>query len=222
MTLMAWQDWVGNFCYLILAGSYLVTNMYWLRLLAIVALGLEGVYFYFSGDTPLWVGIEWAVVFVSINLVQLIVMTRNRIRVRLTDEQQALYRDRFAKLDPVNFDRLVRAGAWQDLPAGIVLAREGAAVDSVYLLVDGSARVDCAGRPIAMLWPGSFAGEMSFLSGEAAAATVTTASPCRVFAVRQDRLRALLGKHEEIRVVLQELFGYDLVRKLRLASHAAA
>jgi hypothetical protein len=60
MDLMEWQDWVGHFSYLMLAVSYLVTNMYWLRALAIVALGLEGVYFYFSGDAPLWVGIGWA------------------------------------------------------------------------------------------------------------------------------------------------------------------
>ena len=73
-----------------------------------------------------------------------------------------------------------------------------------------------------MVQPGSFIGEMSFLSGEPAAATVTTVAACRVFAVPQERLRDLLRGHDEIRVVLQELFGHDLVQKLRVISHAAS
>ena len=217
---MEWQDWVGNFSYLMLAASYLVTNMYWLRSLAIVALGLEGVYFYYSGEAPLWVGIAWAVVFVGINVAQLIILARNRLRVRLSLEESGLHQQRFAKLDRVSFDRLVRAGQWQDIAPGTVLAREGEAVENVYLLVAGAARVDSAGRTSAIVQPGSFIGEMSFLSGEPAAATVTAAVACRVFAVPQQRLHDLLRRHDEIRVVLQELFGHDLVQKLRRLSHA--
>lgn len=217
MALMAWQDWVGNFCYALLAASYLVTNMYWLRALAIVALGLEGVYFYFSADAQLWVGIGWAVVFVSINLVQLAIMTRNRLRVRLSDEEQSLYRAHFSRLDPVAFDSLARSGSWQDLAPGSVLAREGSPVECLYLLVRGAALVESAGRTVAMLQPGSFAGEMSFLSGDPATATVTAMGACRVFSVPQERLRALLKEHEEISRVLQELLGHDLVQKLRAA-----
>jgi hypothetical protein len=212
---------VGNCSYLMLAASYLVTNMYWLRALAIVALGLEGVYF-FSADTPLWVGIGWAVIFVGINVVQLMILARNRLRVRLSTEERGLHQQRFGKLDHVNFDRLVRAGRWQDVSPGTVLAREGQAVENVYLLLAGAAGVESAGRPIAMVQPGSFIGEMSFLSGEPAAATVTTLAACRVFAVPQDRLHDLLRTHDEIRVVLQELFGHDLVQKLRVISHATS
>ena len=220
MDIMEWQDWVGNFSYLMLAASYLVTNMYWLRALAIVALGLEGIYFFFSGDAPLWVGIGWAVVFVGINAVQLAIMAHKRLRVRLSGEEHGLHQQRFGKLDRVNFDRLARTGRWQNVPPGPVLAQEGQAVDDVYLLLAGNARVDSAGRTIAMGQPGAFIGEMSFLSGEPAAATVTAAAACRVFAVPQQRLHDLLRRHDEIRVVLQELFGHDLVQKLRRLSHA--
>jgi hypothetical protein len=222
MNIVQWQDWVGHFSYLMLAVSYLVTNMYWLRALAIVALGLEGVYFFFSGDTPLWVGIDWAAVFVGINAVQLLIMARNRMRVRLSSEERGLHRQRFGKLDRVDFDRLVRAGQWRDVAAATVLAREGERVESVYLLLGGAARVESGGRMIAIVQPGSFIGEMSFLSGEPAAATVTTQAACRVFAVPQDRLHDLLRRHDTIRAALQELFGHDLVQKLRVLSHAAS
>jgi CRP-like cAMP-binding protein len=161
-------------------------------------------------------------VFVGINVVQLVIMVRNRMRVRLSSEERNLHRHRFNKLDRVDFDRLVRAGQWRDVPAGTVLAREGEAVESVYLLLGGAARVESGGRAIALVQPGSFIGEMNFLSGEPAAATVTALATCRVFTVPQDRLHDLLGRHEAIRAVLQELFGYDLVQKLRALSHAAS
>ena len=220
MDIMEWQDWVGHFSYVMLAVSYLVTNMYWLRALAIVALGLEGVYFLFSGAAPLWVGIGWAAVFVGINVVQLAIMARNHMRVRLSSEERGLHRQRFGRLDRVDFDRLVRAGQWRDVPAATVLAREGEAVEHVYLLLAGAARVESGGRAIALVQPGSFIGEMSFLSGEPAAATVTALAACRVFAVPQDRLHDLLRRHDAIRAVLQELFGHDLVQKLRALSRA--
>ena len=46
---MGWQDWIGTASYALLAASYIVTNIYWLRLLAIVALTAETAYFYVGG-----------------------------------------------------------------------------------------------------------------------------------------------------------------------------
>jgi hypothetical protein len=42
LTAMGWEDWAANLCYPILVFSYMVTNICWLRALAILALGLEG------------------------------------------------------------------------------------------------------------------------------------------------------------------------------------
>ncbi len=62
---MRWQDWAANACYVILAASYLVTNIYWLRILAVVALAFEGVYFYFGAEILLWIWIVWNVFFIA-------------------------------------------------------------------------------------------------------------------------------------------------------------
>ena len=71
LTWMGWQDWAGNVCYIILAISYAVSNIYWLRSLAMVALAMEMVYFFFGAERPLWVGIGWNVVFIGTNAIQL-------------------------------------------------------------------------------------------------------------------------------------------------------
>jgi hypothetical protein len=220
--LMAWQDWVANACFVLLAISYLVTNIWWLRGLAVVALSFEAVYFYFAPSEPLWVGLGWNFVFVAINLLQLGVLARRAAHVRLSDEERLLRSGIFADLDVSSLSRLLRAGSWRDLEAGAALTSEGRCVDCVYLLVRGAAKVEVAGRTVAVLQPGAFAGEMSFLSGERASATVTTVAPSRVFAVPQQELHKLMHRLPEMRTVLHERFGRDLASKLRRASTMAA
>jgi hypothetical protein len=218
--LVSWQDWFAHGCYLVLAVSYLVTSIWWLRLLAIVSLGCEGVYFYVAADTPLWTALGWSAVFVGINLIQLTVLTRHVLRRRWTAEEKWLKTGMLAGLDVVSLGRLLRAGAWRDFAAGTVLTREGEAVDSIFLLVEGAAAVESGGRTVAILQAGAFAGEMSFLSGEPASATVTTIKDSRAFVVRQCVLRDLMHKSAEMRMGLQDRFNRELISKLRCATQA--
>lgn len=215
---MGWQDWAGNFCYLILAFSYLVTNIYWLRVLAIIALGLEGIYFFYAPETPLWVGIAWAVVFVSINVVQLLILTRERLSVRFTEQEDALRRGLFSEVGSVQLHRLLKNGQWQSIPAGTRLTTEGQLVSDFSVIADGCAKVEVGNRLISVLQPGAMVGEMSLLTGENASATVTTLSPCRVFCVSKQKLQSLFGKNQDFRTELIDVIGRNLSHKLKLTS----
>ena len=117
---MSPHDLVGNASYVLLAASYLVTNIYWLRLLAIVALTVEAVYFYMAGDQQLWVGILWAGVFNLINIVQLGILARARMKVRMSEEERALHASIFGRLEKVDFSRLLAAGSFDEIAAGTV------------------------------------------------------------------------------------------------------
>lgn len=66
----AWADVPGHLSYLIIALSYWLTSITWLRLTAIIGLTLEIVYFRMSGGA-LYAGIAWDVVFILINAWQL-------------------------------------------------------------------------------------------------------------------------------------------------------
>jgi CRP-like cAMP-binding protein len=215
---MSWQDWAGNFCYLILAFSYLVTNIYWLRVLAIVALGLEGVYFYYGSETPLWVGIAWAAVFVGINVIQLLILTRERMSVRFSEQEETLRRGLFAGIGSVQLHRLLKNGQWQNIPAGTRLTTEGQLVSDFCVIASGCAKVEVGNRLISVLQPGALIGEMSLLTGENASATVTTLSPCQVFRVSKQKLQSLFGKSQDFRTELINVIGCNLSHKLRLTS----
>ena len=148
---MSWEDWAGNFCYLLLAVSYLVTSLLWLRIFAIAALGLEGIYFYFASTPPLWVGIARAAVFVGINLFQIMRMTRERLAIRMTETERLLHRGLFKELGRVGFHRLLKIGAWRQMPAGTVLTSQGEPVPELYFISRGVARVIVDGKDVAAL-----------------------------------------------------------------------
>jgi hypothetical protein len=211
---MSWQDWAANFCYLLLAISYLVTDLYWLRLLAIAALGLEGVYFYFGSSPPLWVGIGWAVVFVTINVVQLARMTRERLSVHLSERERILYQRLFSGLTPVEFNRLLRIGTWREVADGTFLTRKGAPVTELMLIAGGAVRIMLGSETIAHQRAGSFVGEMSFMNGECASADVAATGPVLLLAIARPALDRLLAHDPGLAIVLLRVLGHDLAEKL--------
>ena len=220
--ILRWQDWAGNACYVILAASYLVTNMYWLRVLAIVALGFEGVYFFFGAGTPLWVGIAWNFIFVAINAVQLTLLVRERWQARFSEQERLLHQGLFAVFGPVEFNRVLKTGGWREVFEGTVLTMEGRPVQELLILIKGLAKVEVAGAMIALLQPGAFIGEMSLLTREPASATVTVLADSRLIAVSQERLITLLDKDADVKSAIHRVISRDLVAKLKSAWQAIA
>ncbi len=216
---LRWQDWAGNACYTLLALSYLFTNMFWLRVLAIVSLAFEAVYFYYGAASPLWVGIGWNAIFVSINLVMLILLLINeRTKRKYTQDELILKRSLFAELDATQFAHLLHAGQWQDTQRGAVLTKQNSPVDNFYVIADGMVEVEVDGRMVAILQNGAFVGEMSLMTDEPASATVTAIATCRLFAIEKTALNKLLLKNPELQRGIGRIIGRDLSRKLRSTS----
>ncbi|MEQ1837884.1 MAG: hypothetical protein ABL858_06070, partial [Candidatus Nitrotoga sp.] len=82
-------DLIGTMSYAIIAVSYLMTNIFWLRVAAVIGMFIEIAYFRMSGG-DLKVGIGWDLIFVGINLYQLIWLVRERASVTLP-EKDALF-----------------------------------------------------------------------------------------------------------------------------------
>jgi hypothetical protein len=217
---MSVHDLVGNISYVLLAASYLVTNIYWLRALAIVALTAEAAYFYLAGDTTLWVGIVWAGIFNLINITQLGILFARRLRVRMSEEERTLHESVFGRLEKVDFSRILAAGGFRSFAPGESLTLQDHPVEALHLLLAGKARVVADGRVIARLGPGDFAGEMAFIGRCDASATVTVETPCRTFSIAIDSLRALTARHAAIEAAMNAGFSSDLARKLRIRSRS--
>jgi hypothetical protein len=216
---MDWHDWVGHFSYVLLATSYLVTQMAWLRTIAVLALALEVVYLYAGSDKPLWVGIGWALVFVAINLFQLLRMYLESRGVRLSPDARRLHQGVFSHLAEVELQRLVNIGRWMEVPKGMQLTQIGDPVPELMVLMDGVANVLVGERVVATLRSGALIGEISFVTKRPATATVVAQADSRVFAFGAAKLEQMIKKFPEMEVKIQQVMALDLTGKL--ASSAA-
>lgn len=211
---MSWNDWLGNLSYALIAWSYLVTSMLWLRTLAIVGLVAEAVYFYVAGSSALWVAIGWSMVFLAINAVQLTRLLRELRSLTLRGDEHLLKSRTFAPLSLLSFRRLMKAGQWQTLAPGAVMTQQKQPVTHIRVLVDGAANVVVDGVQVATISAAGIVGEMSLLTGDAATATVTVTQQARVFEIASAELGSLLQGHEDLRAEFHQAIGSELAAKL--------
>jgi CRP-like cAMP-binding protein len=193
--------------------SYLVTDILWLRVLAVLG-GLSSLTWTLTTPTPSAALIGWTLVYNTINVAQIVRLWRERQPVRLTAEEQALYAAAFRTLTPREFSRLLAAGQWRQAAAKETLIEEGARPGRILVLASGRAAVKASGRQVATLSPGQFAGEMSFLTGAPTTAAVEALEPVRLVSWAIDDLERFLRKHPELRAALQLTLGRDLAAKL--------
>lgn len=218
---LPWGDAAGHASYVIIAISYWLTNIYWLRVTAIIGLGFEIAYFVIVGGDALYTGIAWGAVFIAINLFHLLRLTRERLRVRLATDDRDLLRTLFEGLDDAQIGMLLNSASWHKAPAGEQLTTQGAPVPALMLIAAGQVSVAVGDTVVAQMGPGNFIGEMAFLTGGVASATVTSTQATRVMKIEQARLRTLLVIDHQIAAVLHRLLGADLAQKLRTRNQAA-
>lgn len=83
---MGFFELFGHMTYVLVASSSLVRDMLLLRVLLIVASCSSMVFNYFVPTTPLWLVIQWNVVFVAIHLVRIGLMVwENRKTCRFSE-----------------------------------------------------------------------------------------------------------------------------------------
>lgn len=210
-------DLPAHIAYLILAASYFVTSIYWLRVLAVVGFCLEIGYFNMAGgDTN--TRLLWSAVFVIINVYQLIWLVRDRMSLRLPEKEGPLLRESLSGLDDAQISRLLKAADWRDYQTGDVLTRQDAPVDALYFLCSGRANVEVNKSLVTYLEKGSFVGEIAYLTGNPATATVVIDEPARVLAFSKMRMAKVVAADPEINGIIYQLLGRDLAMKMRRAN----
>jgi CRP-like cAMP-binding protein len=192
--------------------SYSVRDILWLRLLTVAAM-VSLIPFYYVKD--LKTAIYWNILFLAINLYQLYRLLLERRPVQLTLEQQRLYRGPFRAMTPREFVKFVDLGGFEDLAVDDALVEQGAKLDRLTLIADGIAVVKIDEHPVSQLQAGQFVGEMGYLTGQPACASVLAGTTCRCLRWDNEKLRTFLADNPSVRSALQDIIGTDLAEKLR-------
>ena len=203
----------AHLAYVVLATSYFLTNIFWLRVLAVIGLFLEILYFRLSGTG--YPGLAWDTVFILINLYELIWLVRDRVNARLPTDEAPGLRRAFEGLDDSQIAKLLKAADWKDFASGDVLTKQDAPVDSLYFLFKGRANVEVDGSFITYLESGSFVGEIAYLTGNPANAKVTIEEASRILVFSKFRLAKVVARDRQLNGILYQVLGRDLAQKMR-------
>ncbi len=208
-----WQ-FAGNLSFALTAFSFYVKDILALRALSILSGAVGVLYNYFIFQGPLWLVIFWLCVFMLINALRIAHLVMERRSVSFSDEERELHETIFRRFSPVEFMKLLRLGEWHEAGPGTVLAVEGEEVDSLKLIYNGEVVIEKDGAEVARSRDGTLIGEMSFIQGGAATATVKAAGPTRYLAWPKEELRKLLQRNPAMNVAMNSVFSIDLTKKL--------
>src|SRR5258707_3716065 len=204
----------GNLASLLTMAAYLLKDILWLRLLTILSCFAGIAFSYFALATPVWQMIGWNILFAIINIVQVAIIIKQRSGVRFTEEEKELHDTLFKHFAPFEFMKLMRIGKWLEAKQGEILAAEKQSLDAVMLIYNGLVGVETNGKEVATLKDGNFIGEVSFITGGDATATVRALTPTRYIAWPKEAISQLLNRNPSMRFAMQSMLSTDLSKKL--------
>ncbi len=204
----------GHLASILTMAAYLLKDILWLRLLTILSCFAGIAFNYFVPATPLWSVIYWNMLFAVINIVQIAVIIRERTGIHFTDEEKELHETLFKNFASFEFMKLMRIGKWLEAKQGEVLAAEKQSLDAVMLIYNGLVGVETNGKEVATLKDGNFIGEVSFITGGEATATVRALMPTRYIAWPKEAISQLLNRNPSMRFAMQAMLSTDLSKKL--------
>jgi hypothetical protein len=207
-------DILGHASFALMAISFAVRDMILLRALAISS-GIVGMgYNFLIPAGPLWLVIVWLGIFATINGVRIAGLFNERLGVSFNDEERELHETLFRGFAPVEFMKLMRIAHWRDAAPGERLADEGVPVGELTLIYNGEVAIERDGQEVDRSRDGALIGEISFIQGGAATATVNVIRASRLVVWTKAEVQGLLRRNPTMDVAMQGVFSQDLTRKL--------
>jgi CRP/FNR family transcriptional regulator, cyclic AMP receptor protein len=104
----------------------------------------------------------------------------------------------FASLSKRQLRRLGRDALVYEFQPGDDLVKEGAAGETMFVILDGNARVVRRGRPLRKLGPGDFFGEVAVIDRRPRTAKVSAETPLRCLILHREEIRAAVEEDPKI------------------------
>lgn len=211
---LTFLDMTGHLSFALTAMSFYVRDILFLRGLAIIS-GLVGIAYNYSLPTgALWLVIFWLTVFIAINSFRVIGIFIEQRSIEFNEEELELFETVFQSFSSVEFMKLMRIGEWGMVESGHCFIEQGNMMHGLKLLSSGEVIIERDGEEVGRVRDGSMIGEMSFIQGGTATATVTSTRPCRYIVWPKDKLRRLLRRNPSMDIAMKHVFSMDLTHKL--------
>ena len=110
--------------------------------------------------------------------------------------------------------KLTRISKWKSVQKGFKFAKQNEQMGGLFLLFNGEVCVEKDGLEIEVIRDGSMIGEISFIRGGEATATVLATNVCRVIHWSSADLQNILMRNPSMDIGMKHVFSMDWTRKL--------
>jgi flavin reductase (DIM6/NTAB) family NADH-FMN oxidoreductase RutF len=100
----------------------------------------------------------------------------------------------FSSLPPEILAAITAGGVERTFEPGAFVVREGDPGDELFVIVEGEARVERKGNPLATFGPGEFFGEVAVIDGRPRSADVVAVSPLRALSISRELVRGTIER----------------------------
>ena len=202
----------GHLAFGLIAFSFLVKDILYLRLVSILASLFSVFYNYVIPVEPMWIPIGWNFVFVGLNLYHIAVLIYEKRPVKMNDKNTELYETLFKDMTPVEYLKVSKIAEWKIFKSGEVIIKQGMPVKDLHLIYNGTVDVAVKKKKVAELKDGQFVGEMSFLTEKPATATCIVKHDSEILVWRQREFKELLKRNPSLYYSIQSLLSAQLVK----------
>ena len=201
----------GHLAFGLIAFSFLVKDILWLRIVSILASLFSVFYNWVIPVEPMWITIGWNFVFVGLNLYHIAVIIYEKRPIKMAPKDKELYENLFKDLSPVEYLKITKIANWKKFNAGDTLIRESHMVTDLILIYNGTVDVAVDSKKVAELKDGQFVGEMSFLTEKLATATCIVKHNTECLVWKQPEFKELLKRNPSLYYTIQSLLSNQLV-----------
>jgi len=201
----------GHLAFGLIAFSFIVKDILYLRLVSILASLFSVFYNWVIPVEPMWIPIGWNFVFVLLNLYHIAVLMYEKRPVKMNDKNAELYETLFKDMTPVEYLKVSKIAEWKTFKSGEVIIKEGMTVKDLHLIYNGTVDVIVKDDKVAELKDGQFVGEMSFLTEKPATATCKVKHDAELLVWRQREFKELLKRNPSLYYSIQSLLSAQLV-----------
>ena len=202
---------VGHLAFGLIAFSFLVKDILYLRILSIFASLFSVFYNYIIPVEPMWLPIGWNIIFVLVNIYHIAVIIYEKRPVNMKSKDKELYETLFKELSPVEYLKISKVAEWKTYKKNESLIIQGMPVDDLILIYNGTVNVIVDGEGVAQLKDGEFVGEMSFLTDKPATATCKVEHDTECLVWKQPEFKELLKRNPSLYYTIQSLLSGQLV-----------
>ena len=201
----------GHLAFGLIAFSFLVKDILWLRIVSILASLFSVFYNWVIPVEPMWIPIGWNFVFVGLNLYHIAVIIYEKRPIKMAPKDKELYETLFKDLSPVEYLKISKVAQWKTFKSGETIIRQEHLVPDLILIYNGTVDVVVENKKVAELKDGQFVGEMSFLTEKTATATCIVKHNTKCLVWKQPEFKDLLKRNPSLYYTIQSLLSNQLV-----------